>query len=144
MEGYKKELKKELVIYRVLHIIFLVMFVVAIIFADKSKLFVNYMVFTGMLGGLIGLTGGRYRRAKKALKDEESLKKSYVESHDERNVLLGRKTSDTTFAISMYGFAIAGIIASFFSAMVAITLFVSFLVICVVHLATYWYYCKRM
>ena len=143
MEGYKKELKKELVIYRVLHIIFLVMFVVAI-FADKSKLFVNYMVFTGMLGGLIGLTGGRYRSAKKALKDEESLKKSYVESHDERNILLGRKTSDTTFAISMYGFAIAGIIASFFSATVAITLFVSFLVICVVHLGTYCYYSKRM
>ena len=143
MEGYKKELKKELVIYRVLYIIFLVMFVVAI-FVDKSKSFINYMVYCGMLGGLIGLTGRRYRSAKKALKDEESLKKSYVESHDERNILLGRKTSDTTFAISMYGFAIAGIIASFFSATVAITLFVSFLIVCVVHLATYWYYSKRI
>lgn len=143
MEGYRKELKKELVICRVLFVIFLGFFV-AVILVDKSKLLISYMVYTGMLGGLIGVTSVRYRNAKKALKDDDCLKKAYVESHDERNILLGRKTSDTTFAISMYGFAIAGIIASFFSATVAITLFVSFLIVCVVHLATYWYYSKRM
>lgn len=111
---------------------------------DKSRTFISYIVCVGMLGGLIGVTNGRYRNAKKALKDDDCLKKAYVESHDERNILLGRKTSDTTFAISMYGFAIAGIIASFFSATVAATLFVSLLVICVVHLTTYRYYSKRM
>ena len=143
MEGYRKELKKEFVICRILFVILLGLFV-AVVVVDKSNLFVNYIVYAGMLGGLMGVTGGRYRYAKKALKDEDALKKAYVESHDERNIMLGRKTSDTTFAICMYGFSIAGIIASFFSATVAITLFVSFLVICVVHLATYWYYSKRM
>ena len=143
MEGYRKELKKELVICRVLLVIFLCL-LVAVILVDKSKLLINYMAYAGMLGGLMGVTGTRYRNAKKALKDEDSFKKAYVESHDERNIMLGHKTSDTTFAISIYGFSIAGIIASFFNKTVSNTLLASFLIVCVVHLATYWYYSKRM
>lgn len=143
MEGYRKELKKELIICRILMIIFLCLFI-PVVLVDKSRSFISYLVYAGMLGGLIGVASGRFRNEKKALKDDESLKKAYVESHDERNILLGHKNSDITFAISMYGFALAGVISSFFSATVASTLFVSFLVICVVHLVTYWYYSKRM
>ena len=67
MEGYRKELKKELVICRVLYVSFLGLFV-AVILVDKSKLLISYMVYTGMLGGLIGVTSVRYRNAKKLLR----------------------------------------------------------------------------
>lgn len=58
MEGYRKELKKELVICRILMLIFLCL-LISVILVDKNKSFIIYMVYAGMLGGLIGVTSVR-------------------------------------------------------------------------------------
>ncbi len=143
MEEYRKKLKNDLVWYRVLMVVFICLFV-AVVLVDKSRLYIDYVWYTGMLGGLFGVTFGRYRNAKTVLSDEEAFRRAYVESHDERSILVAYRAADATFIISLYGLSIAGVIASFFNLVVFYTLLITVLALIAVNIGIHMYYWKKM
>lgn len=81
-------------------------------------------IFTGLFLGLIlGII-----KIKKILKDESSLKKAYVKSHDERSQFIFSKIGTTSFYIEAFILFLGITISGFFNAIVAITLLVVLLI----------------
>jgi hypothetical protein len=77
-------------------------------------------IFTGLFLGLIlGII-----KIKQILKDESSLRKAYIKSHDERNQFIFSKIGTTTFYIEAFILFWGIIVAGFFNATVTITLLV--------------------
>lgn len=78
------------------------------------------------------------------LRNEELLKKRYIEENDERNNEIAKKTTQTSSLISLYLTAIAVIVSGFFSEVVSITLAVDMTVGVIITVAVKAYYSKKM
>lgn len=78
------------------------------------------------------------------LRNEELLKKRYIEENDERNNEIAKKTMQTSSLISLYLTAIAVIVSGFFSEVVSITLAVDMTVGVIITVAVKAYYSKKM
>lgn len=78
------------------------------------------------------------------LRNEELLKKRYIEENDERNNEIAKKTTQTSSLISLYLTAIAVIVSGFFSEVVSITLAIDMIVGAIITVAVGTYYKKKM
>lgn len=78
------------------------------------------------------------------LRNEELLKKRYIEENDERNNEIAKKTTQTSSLIFLYLTAIAVIVSVFFSEVVSITLAVDMTVGVIITVAVKAYYSKKM
>lgn len=78
------------------------------------------------------------------LRNEEQLKKKYIEENDERNAEIAKKTMQTSSLITVYLTAIAVIVSGFFSEIVSITLCIDVMVGAIITVAVKTYYKKKM
>lgn len=104
MEEYRRRLEKEIIWYKVLAVIFFLLAVVAIIATFKEKW------GSGLGGGFLAASLNSIRwlkENKELLKDQEKLKKHYIEVHDERLDRIGLKTSRMTLGIVLITLSIA-------------------------------------
>ncbi len=123
MEEYRRKLEKDIVWYKVLAIIFFLLAVVAILATHTVKW------GSGLGGGFLAAVLNCIRwikENKEYLKDDEKLKKHYIEVHDERLDRIGLKTCRMTLGIVMITLSIAVTILLFIPAakMVLYTLLV--------------------
>lgn len=140
MEDFRKKLEKDLIWYRMLIVLFLLLYIV-LIFIDKSKLNVSYF---GMLGGVIAVAVMRYLVIRKAIKNDEKLRKLYVKTYDERSIYVAYRASEMAIRISKLGLFLAGIVASFFNMVVFNTLIAASLTVVIVYCIMSWYFGKKM
>lgn len=140
MKEFRKKLEKDLIWYRLLIVLFLLLFVILVLI-DKSKLNVSYF---GMLGGVIAVAVMRYLIIRKAIKDDEKLRKLYVETCDERSVYVAYRASEMAIRISTLGLFLAGIVASFYNMVVFNTLIAASLTVVIVYCIMAWYFGKKM
>lgn len=80
----------------------------------------------------------------KALKNEDELKKMYIEETDERNVSITKETMRTASTISLMITALAVIVSGFFNPVVSIVLAAALLCDLIITIAVSVYYNKKM
>lgn len=78
------------------------------------------------------------------LRNEDKLKAEYIKSTDERNITISKETMRTASVISLMLTAIAILVSSFFSKVVAITLFAELTVSTLITVIVNAYYKKKM
>lgn len=91
---------------------------------------------SGVLFGLIAAAVGYTVRILAALRNEESLKKLWVENTDERNILVDRQAGGISFKVSVMLLLIASVIASYFDFKVCMTLLGAVAAITLIRLVT--------
>lgn len=129
MEAYKKSMHS-LIKWIVLGIILTLVITVGLYFYSQQQMnkahisdFVHGMQ-TGILGGLfLGLIFGIIK-IRGILKDESSLKKAYIKSHDERSQFIFSKIGTTSFYLETFILLLGIIISGFFNPTVSITIVV--------------------
>lgn len=143
MEEFRKKYEKRFwmstIMCCVLPIIF---FAMRFFFKDTSDfsqglvagVFVSLMFVSVVFCTSIGVT----------LRNEEMLKKRYIEETDERNNEIAKKTMQTSSFISLYLTAIAVIVSGFFSEIISITLAIDIMVGAIITVAVKAYYKKKM
>jgi len=81
----------------------------------------------GIFVGIALVTLYYIGKLKNTLKNEDKLKKLYIEENDERRRLIQDKTGKTTTLIVLFSIPIAIVVAGFYSIVVLITLLVTLL-----------------
>jgi len=101
-------------------------------------------VQTGMFGGIfIALILGLLKN-KKALKDEDSLKQSYIIANDERSKFVFSKISLTAVYVEHFFLMLAIVISGFFNEIVCLTLLAILFISIVFKFSLYLYYNKTI
>ncbi len=90
---------------------------------------------TGAFLGIAAVAVGGMIRCIHALRDEEKLKKLYIEEHDERALLIAQLAGGPAMTVVMYGLALATLGASFVDMTVFLTLLLVLLFVLLVKLA---------
>lgn len=99
---------------------------------------------TGMFGGIfIALVLGIIKN-KKILKDERSLKQSYIIANDERTKFVFSKMSLTAVYVEHFFLMLAIVIAGFFSEVICLTLLVVLIISIAFKFSLYYYYNKTI
>lgn len=98
----------------------------------------------GFLTGIVLVAVFYIGKRIKALKDENELKRLYIQETDERNIAIKAKAGATGILIILVGFSIAMLIASGIEKMVFFTLLGSTLFVAIVMALTKVYYNKTM
>jgi uncharacterized membrane protein len=78
------------------------------------------------------------------LRNEEKLKKLYIDENDERKLLIQQKSSSSTFNIVLYFLLLAAIVAGFFSKTVFFTLLASIFFMLLTRILTALYYERQL
>ena len=79
-----------------------------------------------------------------ALKNEERLRKMYIQSTDERNSAIVKEASNAAIVIAILCFAVGGITASYFNKTVCVTLYLVTVTLGVIQFCTGIYFNKKM
>jgi len=127
MEAYKKSMQS-LIKWIILGIILTLGITIGLYFYSQQQMnkahisdFVHGMQ-TGIFSGLfLGLIYGIIK-IKRILKDDTSLKKAYIKSHDERSQFIFFKIGTTSFYIETFILLLGIIITGFFNPTVSITI----------------------
>ncbi|GKU77366.1 hypothetical protein [Paenibacillus sp. L3-i20] len=80
----------------------------------------------------------------KASKNDEELKKLYIEENDERNGLILQSASSLSIIIILIGLAIASVIAGFFNSLIFYTLLAALLFVVIIFFMLWKYYTKKL
>lgn len=129
MEEYKKLLKKKLALIAVLNGLAVVFIALSGTFQNMTAGIINENISAMMQGFqagifmLLQIVMLKYIiKYRKVLKNEDELKKLYIEEHDERKNLIKDKIGGAGFDFSLGAIATATIMAGFFHQMVCVTL----------------------
>jgi len=146
MEEYKKTLNKKLTLmtaftgFSATFIILIGAFVYATanINEDTSDIILAFQI--GMFIGFQIILILYIAKYKKALKNQDDLRKLYIEEYDERTKLINYKISGGGFLFSIVGVATATIIAGFFNQIVFVTLLaiLTFMILVIQSLKVYY------
>jgi hypothetical protein len=99
---------------------------------------------TGMFGGIfIALIFGIVK-SKKALKDENSLKQSYIIATDERSKFVFSKMSLTAVYVEHFFLMLAIIVSGFFNEVICLTLLVVLIISIAFKFSLYFYFNKTI
>lgn len=99
---------------------------------------------TGMFGGIfIALILGIVKN-KKALKDENSLKQSYIIANDERSKFVFSKMSLTAVYVEHFFLMLAIIVSGFFNEVICLTLLVVLIISIAFKFSLYYYFNKAI
>lgn len=99
---------------------------------------------TGMFGGIIIALILGIVKSKKALKDENSLKQSYIIANDERSKFVFSKMSLTAVYVEHFFLMLAIIISGFFNEVICLTLLVVLIISIVFKFSLYFYFNKTI
>lgn len=149
MENYKKSLTTGINFMYVGLILSLVVTVGLVFYSysvmDNSHIsdFIHGLQ-TGMFGGMfLALVFGIVKN-KKALKDETSLKQSYINANDERTQFVFHKMSLTAVYSETFFLMLAIIVSGFFNEVVCLTLLGVLVISGIFKFSLYYYYNKRI
>ena len=78
------------------------------------------------------------------LRNEEEIKKLYIQEKDERNIAIQKETSQKSSVINVIVLGLAVLVAGFFDIKVSVTLFVVLSVSALITIAVNLYYRKKM
>lgn len=149
MENYKKSLSTG-INFMYIGLILSMLVTIGLVFFSYSVMnnsdigdFVHG-IQTGMFGGIfIALVLGIIKN-KKVLKDELSLKQSYIIANDERSKFVFSKMSLTAVYVENFFLMLAIVIAGFFSEVICLTLLVVLVISIVFKFSLYHYYNKTI
>ena len=149
MENYKKSLSTG-INFMYIGLILSMLVTIGLVFYSYSVMnnsdigdFVHGLQ-TGMFGGIfISLVFGIVK-SKKALKDENSLKQSYIIANDERTKFVFSKMSLTAVYVENFSLMLAIIVSGFFSEVICLTLLGVLVISGVLKFSLYYYYNKTI
>ncbi len=119
LEAYRKKVQRRLVIVRVLALIFIVVELAVSRWIAESN--ATNFIWGGCIGGaLVALVILSQQR--QALKDDEKLRKMYIEEHDERKQAIRAKAGQPMVLFLSLGLVMIAAVVFFFNETVAITL----------------------
>ena len=119
LEAYRKKVQRRLVIVRVLALIFIVVELTVSRWIAESN--ATNFIWGGCIGGaFVALVVLAQQR--KALQDDEKLRKLYIEEHDERKQAIRAKAGLPMVVYLSLGMAMTAAVVFFFNETVAITL----------------------
>lgn len=119
LEAYRKKVQRRLVWMRLLAVIFVVAELVGSRFVPDGNAS-NYVWGMCVGGGFVALVV--LFQQSKALKDDEKLRKMYIEEHDERKQAIRAKAGQPMVIYLSLGLAMTAAAVFFFNETVAITL----------------------
>lgn len=119
LEAYRKKVQRRLVWMRLLAVIFVVAELVGSRFVPDGNAS-NYVWGMCVGGGFVALVV--LFQQSKALKDDEKLRKMYIEEHDERKQAIRAKAGLPMVIYLSLGMAMTAAVVFFFNETVAITL----------------------
>lgn len=147
MEKYKISLKKKSITFITIAIaLYVTAVVLEILYVLNVLVPADQYIMSGIFSGCIGggtssLIMGLY--VNKKSKNEENLKKFYIEQNDERRLLLERKAIYTASTILISLLWIVALVFAYINLTVTITLFAVFFVFFAIILLTGLYYSKK-
>lgn len=149
MENYKKSLSTG-INFMYIGIILSMLVTIGLVFYSYSLMDNSHIgdfvhgVQTGMFGGIfIALVLGIIKN-KKILKDEISLKQSYIIANDERSKFIFSKMSLTAVYVENFFLMLAIVISGFFNEIVCLTLLAILIISIVFKFSLYLYYNKTI
>ena len=119
LEAYRKKVQRRLVWMRLLAVIFVVVELVGSRFVPDGNAS-NYVWGMCVGGGFMALV--RLFLQSKALKDDEKLRKMYIEEHDERQMAIRAKAGQPMVLFLSLGLVMIAAVVFFFNETVAVTL----------------------
>lgn len=141
MEKYRKKLEKSINIGRFLALISAAGLVCLVVFGKDNS---GFGSLSGFCGAMMAVSFLRVAKTKRALRDDEVLKKRYIQDSDERNNEIFKETAKTSFLISITGLSLAAVASSFFSDIVSCTLSCCVGFVFIVYFSAAFYYNKKM
>ena len=147
MEKYKISLKKKFITFITIAIaLYVTAVVLEILYVLNVLVPADQYIMSGIFSGCIGggtssLIMGLY--VNKKSKNEENLKKFYIEQNDERRLLLERKAIYTASTILISLLWIVALVFAYINLTVTITLIAVFFVFFAIILLTGLYYSKK-
>ncbi|MBQ7305257.1 MAG: hypothetical protein IJW85_03535 [Clostridia bacterium] len=141
LEAYRKKVQRRLVWMRVLAVVFVVVELVGSRFVLDGNAS-NYVWGLCVGGGFMALVV--LFQQSKALKDDEKLRKMYIEEHDERQQAIRAKAGQPMVIYLSLGLAMTAAVVSFFNEVVAATLALAAAAQCLVSLVVKLVCMKRM
>lgn len=119
LEAYRKKVQRRLMWMRVMALVFVVVELVVSRLVPEGNA-TNY-VWGGCIGGAM-VALGILAQQRSALKDDEKLRKLYIEEHDERQQAIRAKAGQPMVMYLSLGMAMTAAVVFFFNETVAITL----------------------
>lgn len=112
MKEYRERVAKGLISGSIFIIAMIILEVIlSYVFADSTTGLSKYFSY-GFFSGIIVVALYYIAKSVAALKDEEKLKKMYIEKNDERNLEVQRRGSQLALRILLASFAVALLVAS--------------------------------
>lgn len=141
MEKFKQQLRRR--------ILFVGVYCGIVIILDILAIFLNLESFAAAFGsgicwGIAAVMLFNVIRYQSSLKNEEKLKKLYIEENDERQKLIEAKIGKTSNSISIMSLVLAMIISNFFNQTVFYTLLAAVMFIVLIQLTLKAYYNKKI
>lgn len=149
MEKFRGVLKKRLYSGLALNSLAIITIVLMALYAQKVSVPDDHMsdaihgFQVGVVLGLQLVIGVFMAKYAKALKDDNELKKLYIEENDERTKLISYKTGRVGFCVILGGIGMATVIAGFFNTVVFITLLAVLVFTVIVEVVLYMYYKRK-
>lgn len=141
LEAYRKKVQRRLVWMRLLAVTFVVVELVVSRWIAESN--ATNFIWGGCIGGaFVALVVLAQQR--KALQDDEKLRKLYIEEHDERKQAIRAKAGQPMVLFLSLGLVMTAAVVFFFNETVAATLALAAAVQCLVSLAVKLVCMKRM
>lgn len=147
MENFKKEWNKKFIIFIAVAITFYVTAIVLLILNELNILIpVDNYAMSGIFSGCIGggtsaLVMGIY--VKRTLKNEEKIKKAYVENTDERKLLIEKKAVYATSVALLAASLIGAVIFAYINLAITVSLIAVFVFFSITFVITTLYYNKK-
>lgn len=141
LETYRKKVQRRLVWMRLLAVIFVVAELVGSRFVPDGNAS-NYVWGLCVGGGFVALVA--LFQQSKALKDDEKLRKMYIEEHDERQMAIRAKAGQPMVFFLSMGLVMIAAVVFFFNEVVAATLALAAAAQCLVSLVVKLVCMKRM
>ncbi len=143
MKEFRKKLEKKVKICSLFASSSILIFIGSNLLFDGASDFANGLI-TGFFSGLMVVIIFNLVRMTAALQNEKKLREMYVAETDERNIAIGKETSNTAVTISTMCLALAVIVAGFINVTVCITLAAALLFSAIVTISVRAYYNKKM
>lgn len=123
MEQFKRSLKVRI---RLMSVVILICVAIVVVsrFVEIGQIESEFIsgFQLGLFIGIEAIFVSKMVKYRRALADEELLKKLYVEETDERRVFIATKTATLSFHVVLSAIGVASIVAGFFDMTVFITL----------------------
>lgn len=143
MEKYKKKLQADIFWGKIYCVITILLILSINIKGTMENTHLTNAV-TGFLAGGMGSILYHIRKKSLTLKNEEALKKLYIQNTDERIELIAAKAARSGINIILIGFCVVMIISANFSEIIFYTLMVCVVFLLVVILITTAFYNKKL